>query len=101
MRDTTEGEVMSEPRDSMLTKGIEVLQSDAPDKEWVAVIVGPGGACLATADTRNELLRRLPKIPCAYMDEDEYCGNEDSIDCTRECPEIDDPRLCMDYEEAE
>ncbi|MCK9570760.1 hypothetical protein M0R72_17555 [Candidatus Pacearchaeota archaeon] len=92
---------MSEPRDSILAKGIEVLQSDLPGKEWVAVIVGPDGACLAAADTRNELLRRLPVIPCAYMDEDGYCGNEDNIDCTRECPEIDDPRLCMDYEEAQ
>jgi len=96
-----DAEIQKQVRDGMLAKGLEVLQSDTPDKEWVAVIVGPDGAVLVAADTFHEILRRMPTIPCAYIDEDGYCSCGDCMEVGRNCPHEDwDGHACYEYEEA-
>jgi len=97
-----DAELQKQVRDGMLAKGLEVLQSDTPDKEWVAVLVGPDGACLSLADTFHELLRRMPTIPCAYIDENGYCSCEYCAEVEHNCPQEDmgNWRDCYEYEEA-
>lgn len=96
-------EVRVELRDGMLAKGLEVLQSDTPDREWVAVIVGPDGACLSVADSFYALLRSLPNVPCAYFnDENGECSCEDCMNEGDDCPheDVGNWKECQEYEEA-
>lgn len=87
-------------RDSLLAKGVEVLQSDVVEKECIAVLVGPDFCSLVHAESHNQLMERLEPLvirPCKW-----YRGEGEEPDCEEdECIDAGKWHDCLDYEPEE